>query len=371
MINPLIPILKTSLHLSTSAISLLAGIPLLCFAATSLLMGFVAKLGSSNRIVTWALALLSLSLLGRAFTGVPGLFIFSIGMGVAIAILNYVLPVWVKEHAPAESGLFTGVYVTCMGLMASLAVAISVPLAHQSQRYSWSHNLGWRAGMLPWISLAGLSTIFWRFRMRQGESAAHIESVHFWHHRVFRQPVAWALTFFFGIQSVVFYATATWMPTILTTKHFTLSGAGIAVSITGMIGSAVGVVGPNYAAKRHDLRWFLIGVSLLSTTSYLMCIPSHGGLMYLWLALGNIGLSLSFPLALMLTVLKASSPEVTKSLSIMMQSFGYLLAALGPGFVGFLHDAFGSWGAGLAGVVALSFIQIFLGSIIGKPGQIA
>jgi CP family cyanate transporter-like MFS transporter len=207
--------------------------------------------------------------------------------------------------------------------------------------------------------------------MPRGERASAIESIHFWHHPVFKSPIAWALTFFFGIQSVVFYSTATWMPTILTGKGFNLSGAGVVVSITGMIGSAVGVIGPNFAAKRHDLRLILVGVSLLSTFSYGMCIPSHGPWMYLWLALGNIGLSLSFPLALMLTVLKGSSALVTKNLSIMMQAFGYFLAALGPGFVGFLHDSFHAWGAGLAGVVLLSVIQVLLGLVIGKPGQIA
>ena len=69
LIGPLIPILKSYFDLSNAAISLLAGIPVVCFAATSILMKQVAKLGSSNRIIKWSLTFLTVALIARAFTG--------------------------------------------------------------------------------------------------------------------------------------------------------------------------------------------------------------------------------------------------------------------------------------------------------------
>jgi CP family cyanate transporter-like MFS transporter len=124
LVGPLIPILKNYFNLSNSALSILAGLPILCFAATSLVMSKVAKLGSSNRIIKLALTALTIAMIGRATTGLIGLYFFALCMGLAIAVMNYELPAWVKEHAPNDSGYLTGVYVTIMGLAAAVSVAI-------------------------------------------------------------------------------------------------------------------------------------------------------------------------------------------------------------------------------------------------------
>ena len=89
MIGPLVPILKDYFNLNNLAISLLAGIPLLCFSGSSLLMAWVSRLGSSNRIIQWAIGALFVGLLLRATTGLVGLYLFSFLIGIAIATMNY------------------------------------------------------------------------------------------------------------------------------------------------------------------------------------------------------------------------------------------------------------------------------------------
>lgn len=56
---------------------------------------------------------------------------------------------------------------------------------------------------------------------------------------------------------MIYYGTATWFPTILVSKGFTLSNAGFAVSLTGLLGSIVGIAAPYYSSKLSDLRSFL------------------------------------------------------------------------------------------------------------------
>jgi CP family cyanate transporter-like MFS transporter len=364
LISPLIPILKERFNLSTAEIALLAGIPVFCFASTSLLMGQVAKLGSSNRIIKWALTVLACALFARTFTGLIGLYLFSFVLGIAIAVLNYELPAWVKEHAPADSGFMTGVYSTLMGLGAAIAIAISVPLAELN-------SLSWQLSMLPWVGLAVVVSIYWWRKMETETVEKLTRPVHFWRAPAFKDPVAWALVAFFGIESMVFYATATWLPTILLVKDFSLRGGAFAVSISGVVGSLVGLTIPHYIGKFRDKRFFLVGASLLTAVSFFAIAILSGPIILLWLCLANIGVSICFPMCLMLAGTKTSTPEATRNMSTMMQSIGYALSAMGPGLLGWFYESFGNWNTALLGMVVLTMVQMVMGWIVGRPTLIA
>ncbi len=66
----------------------------------------------------------------------------------------------------------------------------------------------------------------------------------------------------------LFYGTATWLPTILVSKGYTLSHAGLVVSITGFLGSAIGIAAPHYASKLKNMRVFLFLMGLMVTASF-------------------------------------------------------------------------------------------------------
>ena len=360
VISPLVPILKEHFNLSTAAISLLAGIPIFCFAASSLVMGQISKLGSSNRIIKWALTVLSIALFARTFTGLVGLYLFSFVMGISIAVMNYEMPAWVKEHAPSDAGFMTGIYTTLMGITAAIATAVSVPLAQLN-------SLTWQMAMIPWIGLAVLISIYWWRKMETEPNQVHVKPTPFWRTEAFKDPVAWALVLFFGIESMVYYATATWLPTILLGKDFSLRGAAIAVSISGLIGSLIGLTVPHYVGKYSDKRVFLVSASLLTALSFLALSQQSGHGVIIWLCLSNIGISICFPLALMLAGTKTKTPEATRNMSTMMQSIGYVLSAMGPGLMGWLYESFGNWNSALLGIVVLTMIQLVMGWIVGKP----
>lgn len=363
VISPLIPILKVHFNLSTYAISLLAGIPIFCFATTSLLMGQVSKLGSSNRIIKWALTVLAIALFARTFTGLVGLYLFSFIMGISIAVMNYEMPAWVKEHAPESAGLMTGIYTTLMGITAAIATAISVPLAELN-------SLTWQMAMIPWIASALIVSIYWWRRSDRTISITRARPEHFWRSSIFRDRVAWALVLFFGIESMVYYATATWLPTILLVKNFSLREGALAVSFSGLIGSLIGLTVPHYVGKFADKRFFLVGASLLTAISFLAVSIFSGKIVVLWLCLSNIGISICFPLALMLAGTKTNSPESTRTMSTMMQSIGYILSSMGPGILGWFYESTGNWNHALLGIVFLTMIQLVMGWIIGKPDLI-
>lgn len=364
LISPLIPIIKERFDLSITEISLLAGIPIFCFATTSLVSGLVAKIGSSNRIIKWALTTLAFALLARTFTGLVGLYLFSIVMGMAIAVLNYELPVWVKEHASKDAGFMTGVYSTLMGLTGALAIAISVPLAELN-------SLSWQMAMLPWVGLAFVGAIYWWRKAETEIPEKSAKPIHFWRSPAFKNPIAWALVAFFGIESMVFIAAATWLPTILLIKDFTLREGAYAVAIAGVVGSLAGLTVPHYIGKYQDKRVFLVGASLLTAVAFFGISFSSGIVVLPLLCLVHIGFSICFPMCLMLTGTKTTTPEATRNMSTMMQSIGYAISAVGPGLLGWLYESFGNWNTALLGLVALTMVQTVMGWIVGKPTLIS
>ena len=364
IIGPLIPILKVALNLSNTQLSILTGIPMACYSISSLLMPHIAKLGSSNRIIKFALVSLAIGFIGRASFGVWALYAFTVLIGISIAILNYELPVWVKSHGGQKSGLITGIYTTLMGLSSGLAVAITIPLAEMN-------SLSWRMAMAPWILIAIVSAIYWVTRMKEDVIEEKPKQLNFWKTKAFRDPVAWALVLFFGFESLTFYATATWFPTLLTTKGFTLSHAAIAVSVTGLLGSTVGLFAPSFVAKFQDRRLVLAIITGMAVLGFFMIGLQSGMKLIVWMALSNISLSCVFPVVLLLTGDKSNSAEQTRNLSTMMQSVGYAISAFGPFIMGQIFELSNSWNIAMFAMSGFSLAQLLAGLIASRPGKIA
>mgnify|MGYP003335829678 FL=1 len=362
-VGPLIPILKNYFHVSNFSMSLLAGIPLLCFSATSLFMWLIIRLGSSNRIIQWALFSLFLGLLLRATTGLIGLYLFTFLIGVSIAVMNYEIPAWIKSNAAQDTGFMTGIYSTTMGLIGGLAIAISVPLANIN---SWS----WRMAMVPWIVIAGLTAIYWYSKKEKNPKPDIFTPKPFWKTSAFRNPIAWAMVFYFGLQSFSYYSTATWLPTILTTKGLSLGHAALMVSVTGIIGSAIGIAAPHYIGRYSDKRKILVINSAFIVLGFVMVTIQTGPILLIWLLISNIGMSINFPMALTLAGTKTRSPESTRNLSTMMQSVGYLIAAFGPSYVGGIFDLTKSWNWAIMGVVLICIFQVLISFVVGKESYI-
>jgi CP family cyanate transporter-like MFS transporter len=203
MMAPLIPIISKYYDLSTYEMSILLSIPIIAFSSSSLIMAMLGRRASSDRIITFALIVLAGGLALRIVTGSAGLFIFTGVIGIAIAVMNYEIPVWVKVHIPESSGIATGIYVTLMGVGASIATAISVPIAESS-------SLSWKLSMVPWTLLALSSAVFWFVTRRNIQTERSFDSAPFWRTAVIKSPMAWGLVLFFGLESMTFYGSSSW-----------------------------------------------------------------------------------------------------------------------------------------------------------------
>ena len=123
----------------------------------------------------------------------------------AIAVMNVVLSSLSKRRWPGRAGLLIGIYLTALSLGAVTGSLLSVPL-YQASGGSVRLGLGWIA--LP----AALATLLWLPQARHTIRAvvpARARSV-----AVYRYALAWQVTAFMGLQSLLYFATLSWLPTI-------------------------------------------------------------------------------------------------------------------------------------------------------------
>ena len=365
LIGPLLPILKEEYNLSVFSESILASTPLLLFSVSAIFMRRVNLLGSTNRIIFLAISVLTLSLILRVAFGVVSLLIFSISLGISVAILNYMLPVWVKENNNDNMGLVTGAYAAIMGICASISLAITAQLASLT-------SLSWRLSMLPWIVIGIITIIYWRLKMPKSKTPVAVldNNTSFWKNPLFKSKTAWSITLFFGFLNMIHYASATWLPTILLTKEFTLNQASAVVAAATLIGSLLSLAVPHYASRSSDLRAVLVAFSLFLALSYAAIALDSGLRLVIWVITANIGVYVTFSLALFLVIFRGADSEKTKSLSIMMQSIGYLLATTAPLILGLIFNMTDSWNQSLIFLVALAVLQVAIAMSAGRKEKI-
>jgi CP family cyanate transporter-like MFS transporter len=364
LIGPLLPILKAEYGISVFTESILAATPLLCFSLSAILMRSISRLGNTNRIISYAITVLTLSLFLRTTFNIASILIFSISLGISVAVLNYMLPVWVKENNTGNAGLLTGIYATVMGSCAAISLAITAPLAGLTS-YSW------RLAMLPWFIIGALTAAWWWIKIPSSSTTEVVESTEsFWANPLFKSRAAWSITLFFGLLNMIHYASATWLPTILLTKGFTLNRAGVLVALATLIGSLLSLAVPHYASKQKDFRLVLVIFSIFLAVSYFAISVDSGARLWLWVILGNIGVYVTFSTALFLVVFRAADATKTKSLSIMMQSVGYIMATVSPIALGRLFDITGNWNRALYFIIVLAALQVIVALKAGSREKI-
>jgi CP family cyanate transporter-like MFS transporter len=354
-IGPLIDRIRAGTGLSATGAGVLVTLPVLCFGALAPLAPSLARRIGDRATVAGALLVLLLGLLVRLVPGIGFLFAGTMLAGAAIAVGNVLLPVLVRRCFPERVGLLTGLYTTALIGFAALAAGVSVPVAD-------AFGGGWRPGLAIWAIPAAAALLVWapqlKRRERIGGDTAHLVGGA---RSLLRDRVAWAVTLFFAIQSAGFYATLAWLPSVFHSHGYSTAKAGFLLSLSLIVGLAPALTLPSMAARAQHQRAFVIMVVVCIGAGWLGVILAPTSVPYLWVVLLGVGQNAAFPLALTLIVLRAGSVTSTAGLSTLVQSIGYLVAAIGPLAIGAVHDITGSWTPPLIVLLALLGPQLVAG----------
>lgn len=350
-VGPLLGELRRGAGLSSTAAALLTSLPLVCFGLVSPLAPVVAGRLGLHRAVVLGSAVLAAGLALRA-AGTPGLFAGTVLVGAGIALGNVLLPAVAKQDFAGRAPQVTGMITSSMALSAALGAGLAQPLRALLG--------GPLASLAVWTLPAVVAVLAWLPHVADGgrSRSAHAVSVL----PVLRDPLARAVTAFFGLQSLTFYTVLAWLPQVLRDDAgLSAAAAGAVLAAVALLGVPVSLVVPRLAARRPRQRREVVAVSALNLAGIAGLVLAPAAAPVVWSLLLGLGTGASFPLALTLVVLRSRDGAQTARLSAAAQGAGYLVAAAGPLLVGALHDATGGWAVALLALAALVVLQLAVG----------
>ncbi|ASG55011.1 MAG TPA: cyanate MFS transporter [Salmonella bongori] len=359
---PLLETIRADYGLSTAQTGLLTTLPLLAFALVSPLAASIARRFGMERSLFAAMLLICAGIALRSLPSTVLLFIGTAIIGCGIALGNVLLPGLIKRDFSQHVARLTGAYSLTMGAAAALGSALVVPLA--------LHGFGWRGALLMLMLFPLLAFIIWLPQWRRTRQANLSTSRTFHERGIWRSPLAWQVTLFLGINSLIYYVIIGWLPAMLISHGYSEAQAGTLHGLLQLATAAPGLVIPLILHRFNDQRRIAALVSLL-------CAAGAAGLWFapaqavIWTLLFGFGSGATMILGLTFIGLRASSAHQAAALSGMAQSVGYLLAACGPPIMGKLHDASGSWYLPLSGVAILAIIMAIFGLYAGRDREIS
>jgi MFS transporter, CP family, cyanate transporter len=371
---PVFPELEAALHISASTLALLAAIPVLCFGVFSGTAAPLSRRFGEERVLGAALVLLAAGLLLRGLSPTVLLFPGTVVAGAAIALMNVLLPSLVKRRMPERAGLLIGLYLLMLAAGAIVASLVAVPVfnaagasAHGGAATAGSAAV--RITLALWAGPALLAALVWmpqlRFRTLPDEAALG-SGRRRGALALARTPLAWQVTLFMGLQSLSYYATLSWFPTMFRDRGVSAAHAGDLLALMNLGNAVTALLLPVLAQRVTDQRR-LAAWSMLATGAGLAgAIFGPAGLAAGFIVLLGLGQGATLGLGIFYTMARAPDPVAAASLSAFAQGIGYLIASAGPLTIGFLHDATGGWTVPGLVLLAVAVLQLITGWLAGR-----
>jgi CP family cyanate transporter-like MFS transporter len=356
-IGPILDLIQGSLGITNFETAVLAAIPVLCFGIGAFASPALVRRFGVEKTLSIVLAVLLIALAVRPYLGFIGMLVGTMAAGLSIAVANVVLPTLVRLRFPNRVALLTSAYTTVLAASASFAAAFSYPSAIE---YGWQFALAIWA--LPTV-LAFLLSISLVADSQKAESQSKRKSSRDFK-TISRSPIAWAIVWFFGIQSMGFYALLAWLPSIAIDAGLSPVEAGSLLSLMTFVGVPFGLLLSANYGRFKSLAAIGAAISMLTGLGLLLLFFGQWTLAAIVIGFGQAS---SFPLVLSLISTRSANQNLTTMLSSMAQGVGYLVAAVGTYLFGLGETLTGSWNLSIAAMLVLTMIQAFAAWFAGKP----
>ena len=402
-ISPLLADVRDAFGLSGTQIGVLTTLPVLCLGVFAAAAPPLARRIGTEPAITLSLLLITAGIVLRTAPSSPALYAGTVLAGAGIAMGNVLTPSVIKRVFPRRVGTLTGLTMMLMATSGAVAAGLAVPL---------SHAAGWRIALAVWAVPSFLAALTWgplALRSRRppepqtppagntapaGDAApsragtpahdrtparevapvgdgtpaqdAASDTPSQQHGSLVRSPLAWHVTAFMGLASLMFYVLMSWLPEIMRAHGQPPAVAGGMVSVMMIIGIPLGYAAPVVAARMRDQRPLIAGIAALMAVGLggLLLFPEPA---WTWVTILGLATGTAFPVGFTLLSLRSPTPSVAARLSGMAQCGGYLLAGLGPLAFGVLHGATGGWEAPLVLLLALVVPELVFGLLAARP----
>ncbi|MDJ0342067.1 MFS transporter [Streptomyces sp. H10-C2] len=373
---PLVGDVSAHFGLSSTVSSLVTSVPVLFLGLGSMFAPRLSRRFGTEQVLFAALTALAAGIVVRSLSSVVALFAGSILLGTAIALLNVLMPGLIKRDFPHRAASMTSLYTCAMVIGASTAAGVSVPLEK-------SFGGSWQAALAFWALPAAVAAAVWFPQVvleRRSRSAPAATAISTTGHQgrspglgkglgpdrvrdagVWRSTLAWQVTCFMGLQSLLVYVVIAWMPTILTDHGMSKSTAGVVFAVSNLIQVVGAFVFPLLAARMRNQGPLVAVAVALTASGYVGLLVNPVGGAWAWAALLGVGQGGAVGLALTMIVLRSRDAYTAARLSGLAQGVGYLLAASGPLAAGALYQSSGGWTAPIVLMLLLCGAQLAAG----------
>jgi cyanate transporter len=377
-VGPLLETIRREIGLTAGEAGFIGTLPLLTFAAISPQVPHLARRFGIDAMLGLAMVALASGIVLRSLPVTGSLWAGTVLLGAAIAVANVLLPSMIKRDFSDRIGAVSGVYTAVIGITASTAAGVAVPLAGILPG-------GWRTALGCWAGFALVAFAVWAPRLRRStgdpepaddpDAELETELVTEWEaaqvrpRPPWRSPLAWQVSVFNALSACGFYTMLAWFPSMVQSTGATDEHAGWMLFVFQIMGVVMSGVTPLLLPRLPDQRVLAAGGALLAMVGYLGLLVAPGPSL-LWALVSGVGAGMLFYLALTFYSLRAADPRSSASLSGMGQSIGYLLAAVGPVAIGALHGATGGWTAPLIVLAVLAVANAVVGLFAGRDAHV-
>jgi len=350
-VGPLLPRIESSLQISHGVAGLLATIPVLCMGVFApLAPPMLRRYGSRLAIGVSLAAALAVAALRAVLPGAALILLFTVPVGVGIAIAGTLLPVVVKEERPERPTLGTGVYTTGINVGATVASVAAAPLAVL---------FGWRWTLVIYSALSVALVVPWLARRHAAAIAPERAPL------PLRMPIAWAIAGAFALQSILFYGFNAWLADAYVERGWSeTSAGGLAATMNG-VALVVGIATAVAADRVGSRRIFLVG-SALAAVAAGSFIAADAPAAWAWAALLGVAIGALFTTVMTLPLDAAHGRAEVAAMSTLMLGVGYSLSAVAPALLGAVRDATGTFTAPLALLAADAFLLLCVTATISE-----
>ena len=369
-VSPLLDLLRADVPFSTTHAGLLGTAPVVTFAVFAALGPALgrrwgleptlvgAMLVSAAGEVLRATVADAVSFLGWSVVALAGL-----GLG------NVLLPPLVKRYFPDRIGTVTAAYTVAMAVSTAVPPLLAVPAAVA---------VGWRPSLAGWAAVGVLAAVPWTVviarsalaRRSLGDVLAHSPGTAPRDRRapgrVWRSPLAWAMTATFAMNTTNVYVVFAWLPQLLTDAGADAAHAGRWLALFGLLGFVSALFVPPITARVRNPWWLVVAFVGLYVTAYVGLLVDPMAHLAVWVTCLGIAPG-AFPLVLTLVGLRTRTASDAASLSGFVQGLGYGLAGAGPLAIGALREATGTWDAPLLALLGTVAVLAVAGLVACRP----